>query len=315
MDWRELDDPHNPQNRNAGNGGDLVKHTVYLAVLATLLEREPWRGQLRLRECHAGRGLYRVPADDERGELLRRLHGCSELPLARAQRAVLRRLEIDAAASGAWYAGSTLINNFTLGAASSRHLHDAYEWDPDTRAILALVLDRVARPGSRTRAWGLAGDRFDGESHLGEQVPGFDVADVVLLDPFSVWRRARLQPRRDRVRRIFDGLVAHGQRAPVLVCFFTWSSAELARADMAGTLAPVVNGYQDLLGLLTAAGRRVVVVRWIAGELCFAMWLLAPDQHLDALRTEIALQCRRLVEQLEVSTIRQIEVTDQLSCR
>jgi hypothetical protein len=42
MDWKLMDDAANIENRNAGNGGDLVKHTVYLAVLRSLLRQDPW---------------------------------------------------------------------------------------------------------------------------------------------------------------------------------------------------------------------------------------------------------------------------------
>lgn len=66
-----MDDPANEQNRNAGNGGDLVKHTVYLATLDFLLKREPWHQGMRLRECHAGRGIYHVIFDTNRGRCFR----------------------------------------------------------------------------------------------------------------------------------------------------------------------------------------------------------------------------------------------------
>ena len=66
MPWRQLHDPDNPENRNGGNGGDLGKHTVYLAVLDYLLARSPWSAELRVRECHAGRGMYRIPTDARR---------------------------------------------------------------------------------------------------------------------------------------------------------------------------------------------------------------------------------------------------------
>ena len=41
----------------------MVKHTVYLTLLDELLQREPWRSEIRLRECHAGRGIY-LPFSD-----------------------------------------------------------------------------------------------------------------------------------------------------------------------------------------------------------------------------------------------------------
>jgi hypothetical protein len=77
MPWRLLQDDGNPENANAGNGGDLVKHTVYLAVLDYLLAHPPWASKLRVRECHGGRGMYRIPVGDDR----RRLLGCLYAPL------------------------------------------------------------------------------------------------------------------------------------------------------------------------------------------------------------------------------------------
>ena len=65
-------DDHNDQNHNAGNGGDLIKHTVYLTLLETLLEREPWRSEIRLRECHAGQRLQRSAPVFEDGRSIRR---------------------------------------------------------------------------------------------------------------------------------------------------------------------------------------------------------------------------------------------------
>ena len=52
------------QNSNAGNGGDIIKHSVYLAVLDELCARERWRDELHVVEAHAGKGVY-VPAARE----------------------------------------------------------------------------------------------------------------------------------------------------------------------------------------------------------------------------------------------------------
>jgi len=70
MSWDQLQDPDNRENRNAGNGGDLGKHSVYLAVLRYLLAQGPWSEGIRIRECHAGRGIYEIPATDARRSLL-----------------------------------------------------------------------------------------------------------------------------------------------------------------------------------------------------------------------------------------------------
>src|SRR6266550_1635342 len=78
VNWKLMED-QNKENWNAGNGGDLVKHTVYLAALRYLLPREPWSHGLTLRECHAGRGIYRIAEGDVRRRLL-------FLPLLRPRR-------------------------------------------------------------------------------------------------------------------------------------------------------------------------------------------------------------------------------------
>ena len=49
MPWRQLQDPMNPENKNAGNGGDMAKHTVYLTVLDFLLAHSPWSAEIRIR--------------------------------------------------------------------------------------------------------------------------------------------------------------------------------------------------------------------------------------------------------------------------
>ena len=56
------------QNSNAGNGGDIIKHSVYLAVLDELLARERWGDELHVVETHAGKGVYVLPAAREYAE-------------------------------------------------------------------------------------------------------------------------------------------------------------------------------------------------------------------------------------------------------
>jgi hypothetical protein len=73
MSWRQIED-NNRMNKLAGNGGDLVKHTVYLTLLDYLLARYPWSSQLRVHECHAGRAIYPIPSPDDRRPLLECLY-------------------------------------------------------------------------------------------------------------------------------------------------------------------------------------------------------------------------------------------------
>jgi len=134
-----MDDSANIQNANAGNGGDLVKHTVYLATLRFLLQREPWSQGLCLGECHAGRGMYAIPKQDKRRRLLSCLYSDPtdevSILLHDAQRDILTRLGCWPAAVKEleWYAGSALINAYTL---ANKHpgLHslDLYESKPES---------------------------------------------------------------------------------------------------------------------------------------------------------------------------------------
>src|SRR5580693_5488946 len=111
-----MEDPANVENGNAGNGGDLVKHTVYLALLRHLLAQEPWSKELILRECHAGRGVYQIGEGDPRSRLLSCLYsGPSDDSLVLLQDAQRSALSVfgcwtSGAEAAHWYAGSALIN-------------------------------------------------------------------------------------------------------------------------------------------------------------------------------------------------------------
>jgi hypothetical protein len=148
VNWRLMDD-ENRENSNAGNGGDLVKHTVYLTTLRFLVGQEPWNQGLLLRECHAGRGMYQIHEHDVRCRLLSCLYSspASNEPilLQSAQRNILSQLGCwpDSVNSPQWYVGSALINAFAL--ANPQHLHgiELYEWQPRTRRILRAALEEA----------------------------------------------------------------------------------------------------------------------------------------------------------------------------
>src|SRR5689334_11700657 len=130
MLWKLVDDKHNRQNKNAGNGGDLMKHTVYLVTLDFLLKRDPWSHGMHLRECHAGRGIYNIPGDHASRPLLSCLHAspstANMIPLAHTQREVLQGLGCwpEAVQNVDWYAGSALINARELADHPGSHTLD-----------------------------------------------------------------------------------------------------------------------------------------------------------------------------------------------
>jgi hypothetical protein len=308
MDWKLMNDPANPENKNAGNGGDLVKHTVYLATLRYLLAHKPWSDGLRLRECHAGRGIYGVPVGSRK--VLSCLHSnpaAKEHPvlLQTAQRDIMGTMGCwpDALEEPNWYAGSALINAFTLADNHpSLHSVDLYEWEPDTRQILRSVLT-AAQPGMRS-SWSVLpeedeGREFDGEVYIEQRISGWAKQDVVLLDPFAMWREKKDQSKRNRYGAIVDGLIRHGADATSLILFWTWGNAfPVARGDLNGTNEPVKNGYHELRSRLHLKEFRFVRVKWCWG-LQFAMWVVAPREHLEALRHDIDLHCGLLSNHLE----------------
>jgi len=300
-----MEDPVNTENRNAGNGGDLVKHTLYLATIRFLVGRKPWSDGLFLRECHAGRGMYRI-SDQTRRSRLACLHSDPAsaghpLLLQSAQRGVLRPLGCWPAADQPmeWYAGSALLNAYTLSDASPASTVDLYEWLPETRRILRSVLaDLRLNLPVNTVLPEEQDQEFDGEDYILRSVDGWGVQDLILLDPFAMWRQPGDQAKRDRYGAIIDGLIARGGEAPSFILFWTWGRHfPAADADLDGTAEPVRNGYSDLRGKLHKGGFQLVIVKW-RWELQFAMWVVVPEAHVTDLREDIDLHCRLLTDHL-----------------
>ena len=309
--WTHLQDPRNPENRNAGNGGDLVKHTVYLTVMEHLLNHTPWCKQLRVRECHAGRGMYSIPVGDCRRSLLSSLYEPVDTDtgvlLHDRQRASQRALGVWPTHSTGlgWYVGSAVMNAHRLAAAPGKHLIELYEMSPATRSILRTVLAALGYSASEVESRVLPeadGARpFDGEQYIANNIGRWDSRDLVLLDPFAMWRQSHHQAQRDRYGRIVDAVIAQGQQSPLLVLFWTWGRAfPVAEGDLRDTNRRVSNGYQDLLDRLLQAGRNLISVVWRWG-LQFAMWVLVPDSQQHALAAALRQRCGELNDHLSRS--------------
>ena len=302
MSWDQLQDPDNRENPNAGNGGDLGKHSVYLAVLRYLLAQGPWSEGIRIRECHAGRGIYEIPAADARRSLLECLFAPMNadvgLPLHDLQRASQSALAVWPTRPERlrWYSGSALLNAWCLGsAAAGHHLLELYELAPDTRCVLSTLfaMPALQLPGLDVRILPETEDKsyFDGELHIENSVGAWNARDLIVLDPFAMWRQDQDQPRRDRYRGVIDRVVSKGQDAPSLILFWTWGRAfPVAEGDLDGTSSPVRNGYQELRECLHCAGRRFIRVTWRWG-LQFAMWVLVPDPHLTGVCAALRREC------------------------
>jgi 23S rRNA A2030 N6-methylase RlmJ len=305
MTWHLLEDPDNRENKNAGNGGDLVKHTVYLATIRFLLGREPWSDGLFVRECHAGRGVYRISHESRRSNLACLLLGTVDkrhpVLLQSAQLGLMSALGCGPTANQVlqWYAGSALMNAFTLNKHFASNRLQLYEWLPETRRILRSVLAELKL---RTHATVLPleeqGQSFDGEEYISESVAGWGKQDLILLDPFAMWRQAEHQAQRDRYGAIIETLVARAGEAPSLILFWTWGqSFPSADGDLRGSAAVVRNGYSELRTKLHKASFHFIIVKW-RWELQFAMWVVVPGVHLAAARDEIDSHCRLLTDHL-----------------
>jgi hypothetical protein len=305
---RTLTETRNPQNQNAGNGGDLVKHTVYLTILDYLLHQEPWATELRVRECHAGRGLYEIPAGDVRRPSLKCLydpvHGDVEIPLHDIERASQTALNVWPQQRDTlhWYSGSAIVNAWCMAnAGCGNHLLELYELAPDTRTVLRAVFADPGFQFSRLKVRILPepedGCEFDGELQIERSIAGWVSQDLILLDPFAMWRRRRHQCRRDLYRRIFDRLLALPEPPP-LVLFWTWGRAfKAAVGDIEGARPPVRNGYQELRQLLHTTDRSFIRVSWRWG-LQFAMWIVVPAAHLQPLEEALQWRCNEIRDHL-----------------
>jgi len=305
MGWRELNDSTIPMDKKAGNGGDLVKHTVYLTVLDYLLARSPWSNELRVHECHAGRGIYHIPNPDDRRPLLECLYDPADAEtgvlLHDTQRAAQMALGTWPAETKAfeWYGGSALMNAWQLGRAETgKHRHELYEQDAKTRESLRGVLSSsgLILPQVDVQVFPKEedGGKFDGEAHIETNIIHWNSQDLILLDPFAMLREKEDQPKRDLYRSMLNQVIALGQDSPLLILFWTWGKAfPVADGDLAGTNRPVSNGYHELRALIHDERGTFIRVTWRWG-LQFAMWVVVPDSHLSALCACLQCRCNQL---------------------
>ena len=302
-------DPHNRQNKNTGNAGDLVKHTVYLAVIDSLLQADPWRDHLRVRECHAGRGLYRIPSGDRRMRSLKVL--CEPVDddngvlLHDRQRAAQRALRVWPSDLGGlgWYAGSAALNTQRLASVSGRHCIELYERELDTRRILHSTLEKLHADTVEV----CVSAEPDGERYIADNIGRWDSRDLVFLDPFAMWRQECHQVQRDRYREIVGAVTERAEDSALLALFWTWGqNFRAAEGDLHDTNDAVPGGYQDLRRLLHGSGRHFIRIAW-RWELQFAMWVLVPESRRCDIATALRRHCRTLRDCLQRDSV--VEVT------
>jgi hypothetical protein len=231
--------------------------------------------------------------------------------LLEAQKAILSQLGCANSVNGdQWYAGSALLNSYTLAHAKSCfHMVDLYEWDPETRQKLRDITKEMqfeSRVGLSIPAETQPNCCFDGEAYIKEKILEWDKRDLVLLDPFAMWRQPSDQLKRDCYAAIIDRMLQHGPNAPSLILFWTWGRAfPSAEKDINNTNEPEKrrkNGYEDLMAKFHKAGFRFVRVMW-RRELQFVMWVVVPNEHTDFLKADLELHCRRLSDHLNQTRI------------
>lgn len=207
--------------------------------------------------------------------------------------------------SVAWdgYMGSAILNTQRLAAAPGRHRIELYEREPDTRRILALTLEKLHADTVEV----CVSAEPDGERYIADNIRQWDSRDLVLLDPFAMWRQKCHQAQRDRYRKIMEVLTERAQDSALLALFWTWGrNFPAAEGDLHDTNDVVSGGYQDLRRLLHGAGRHFIRIVW-RWDLQFAMWVLVPKSRQCDIATALRRHCRALRDRLQRDS--DIEVT------
>jgi len=283
----------NPQSRNAANGPDLVKHTIWLALLDELRRVSPWRERLVVHECHAAAGLYRISRALNRPASLH-IKVLGEEAMTRPMLGVAQSyvLGVIGAARTRHYAGSPLLTAAAIGHHANASL-EACEYDPVTRRDMehnVRCLCTAMKASVNVTVPGNAGMVFESEPTIAKQLPGWDSSHVLCLDPFDIWST---QADLGRRQRLADTILAAAHNNIPTVVFFCWKDSAFGRAEMNGGHAPpVVAGYTWLRDQLRAQSMEPVVV---AGEwgFPFAVWTVG----LDESRAPVA---KRIYYELEI---------------
>ena len=268
------------QNQNAGNGGDLIKHSVYLALLDVV--RAEHR-EVHVVEAHAGKGVY-VPAAAEYARAASD-PAMQRSVLGAAQEKAFRRApdglgSIEGARDGEYaYAASAVLHAFALRDLPEKSLL-LMDCDPGVTATLTRLFGEPAfrrfKPPPRVLRTELPAeevliDRFHRACFGGNH--------IVHLDPFAFVVSKKSAPERERYAKLLrtaDRRVAC-QTLAALSIFVVWGQrhGSNARADLFGGGCGVRDGYQDLRAMI--GSQRRLVVEWCWGQY-FSMLLVVPAE-------------------------------------
>ena len=290
---RDFESPSD-QNKNSGNGGDLIKHSVYLAVLDVVRAS---RRAVHVVEGHAGKGVY-VPAAEEYGRVANN-RGARRSVLGIAQGNAFRPPPnglgpIEGARDAEYaYAASAVLHAFALRDLPDKSLL-LMDRDPDATATLTHLIGEPAFLGFDPRPRVLCTESPSEEVLLdGFQRSRFGEDHIVHVDPFAFVtskEHARDRERYAKLLRTADRCVA-SKRLAALSVFIVWGRRHgcSARADLVGAGCGVENGYQDLRALI---GRdRRVVVEWCWGQY-FSMLMVVPSGIREQVIERITDYCK-----------------------
>lgn len=283
------------QNSNAGNGGDVIKHSVYLAVLDELRTRERWRDELHVIETHAGKGVY-APAAKEYAEVAND-PGMRQSKLCVAQGEAFRRAPhglgpVDGMnADERPYAASAVLHAFALRDVPSKSL---LLMDND-KGVADTLTRLFAEPAFRRTPAHHVLHTKSSEQELNDRFRNscFGGNHVVHLDPFAFVigdEHAQKRKRYAELLREADRRVASKSLAAVSV-FVVWGRRHggKAKADLCGAGCGVPDGYRGLRA--TIGNERRITVEWCWGQY-FAMLFAVPADIRDALGERIERYCK-----------------------
>jgi hypothetical protein len=279
------------QDANSGNAGDLIKHSVNLQALATLLHHKPWSDGLHLYECHAGRGIYQPQSSKENNkENVQQLLSSPNLLLARHQWTVLEQLGIDHAdvPSGKWYAGSACLNATMLS--DGRHDTHFYEQDQEVSKDLECSVHRLKATASIHCC--------DGEAAIAQICASFDSRSVIILDPFSISGSAR-----KRNYACILKTTACLASAPLLLFFYSWGKTHAGEALKYRRRVETDHPIWALRNLISA---NAIEILWYH-ERHYLMWVIVPSEIREQIQAELKVR----VEEIRSTLFRDTGVDDE----
>lgn len=277
------------QDKNAGNSGDLVKHTAYVAMLDHLASNGK---KAHIVEAHGGKGIY--VSSNPHLRRARQAVQYSASALGRAQSACFVSppaglgIVADLGDQEVAYVGSDALHAIAAanGVASSLELLDS---DAGVRAVADRVFSEDCFSNVRDR---LRTTDPNGPSEpivLSRLEAGeFGPNHVLHLDPFAFVMSpddARMRTLyRDLIREC-DARVKQRDLAAASV-FFTWGSNNAAaRDDLFG--AGFGGGYQALIASAHPDQRIVITWCW---ELYFALLCIVPAEARERVERTVTAE-------------------------